>query len=75
MAKLDPKSLGSGTYYVPDLGTVVNGKVFDGHDEKAIAAFHEQDQKGVEQSVEVLAERDAAIQETVNAPAPDVDRG
>jgi hypothetical protein len=69
--KFNPADLGHGTYQIPDVGLVVNGKVFDGHDDKAVSAYHEQDHKGVEQSVEVLAERDAVIQETVTAPASD----
>lgn len=70
MAEFDPKSLGRGTYYVPEVGIVMNGKVLDSEDPAAVQKYHEADDKAREQSVTALADRDAAIVEVVTADEP-----
>lgn len=66
----DPKSLGRGTYYVPEVGLVFNGKVLDGDDPKAIDKYHADEDKAREQAVTAMAERDAVIVEVVTSDEP-----
>ena len=70
MADFDPKDLGGGTYYVPDVGLVFNGKVLDGNDPAAVQKYHDGENKSREQAVAALAERDAAIVEVVSPDEP-----
>lgn len=70
MADFDPKSLGRGTYYVPDVGLVFNGKVLDGDDPTAVQKYHDGESKSREQAVAALAERDAVIVEVVSPDEP-----
>lgn len=61
--------LGHGTYEVPGVGLVINGKLLDSDNQDEIDKFHNRDQAGREQSVEAMAARDAEIVEAVTSPA------
>lgn len=62
-----PEGLDHGTYFVPELGLVENGKLVDGDDPKAVQAYNDRDHKSAEQAKEALAERDAEIVKAVQA--------
>lgn len=62
--------LGRGTYEIPGVGLVINGKWLDSSDPDQVAKFHDQDHKGDEQAMEAMAERDAVLVELA-APADD----
>jgi hypothetical protein len=64
----DYSDLGSGTYFIPEVGTVMNGKLLDGNDPEQVRKFHEKDVASRETAAAAMAERDAAIVDAVQAP-------
>ena len=68
---VDLSGLDRGTYFVPGVGTVIDGKVLDGDDPEAVAAFHAKDEKARGQADEAIAERDAEIVAVVAATDTD----
>lgn len=62
------EDLPHGTYEIPGVGLIVNGTLLDSNDPEAVETFHNKDTAGREQSAEAIAERDAVIVESVNAP-------